>query len=152
LGGQTGQTLALSKDPVIQAFLAALDAPIRAYIDALAERDDVLGRRVTDGYRFAGAWSVQLRPGGHHIDHIHPMGWISSAFHVDLPEAIENGRQGWLKFGEPGIPTSPILGPEHFVKPRAGQLVLFPSYMWHGTVPFGGDEPRLSAAFDIVPA
>jgi len=152
LGAQTGQFLALSEDPVIRAFFAALDAPIRAYIDVLAERDDVLGRRVTDGYRFAGAWSVLLRPGGHHVDHIHPLGWISSAFHVELPEAIANGHQGWLKFGEPGLPTSPVLGPERFVKPRAGQLVLFPSYMWHGTVPFGGDEPRLSAAFDIVPA
>jgi Flp pilus assembly protein TadD len=151
-GVQTGQFLALSEDPVIRAFFKALDAPIRSYVSVLAERDDVLGRRVTDSYRFAGAWSVSLRPGGRHVDHIHPMGWISSAFHVELPPAIENGHQGWLKFGEPGLPTSPVLGPEHFVKPRAGQLVLFPSYMWHGTVPFGGDEPRLTAAFDIVPA
>jgi hypothetical protein len=30
--------------------------------------------------------------------------------------------------------------------------VLFPSYMWHGTVPFGGDTTRLTIAFDIVPA
>jgi tetratricopeptide (TPR) repeat protein len=152
LGAQTGQFLALSEDPAIRAFFTALDAPIRAYIDVLAERDDVLGRRVSDGYRFAGAWSVLLRPGGHHVDHIHPMGWISSAFHVELPEAVANGHQGWLKFGEPGLPTSPVLGPERFVRPRAGQLVLFPSYMWHGTVPFAGDEARLTAAFDIVPA
>jgi hypothetical protein len=29
--------------------------------------------------------------------------------------------------------------------------VLFPSYMWHGTVPFEGAE-RLSMAFDLVPS
>jgi tetratricopeptide (TPR) repeat protein len=151
-GSQTSQPLAGSDDPAIKAFFAAIDAPIRAYIDVLAARDDVLGRRVSGGYRFSDAWSVLLRPGGHHVDHIHPLGWISSAFHVELPEAIEDGHQGWLKFGEPGLATSPVLGAERFVKPSAGDLVLFPSYMWHGTVAFGGRAPRLAIAFDVLPA
>ena len=30
-------------------------------------------------------------------------------------------------------------------------LVLFPSYMWHGTVTFGEGGRRLTAAFDVVP-
>ena len=34
-----------------------------------------------------------------------------------------------------------------------GLLVLFPSWMWHGTVPFSGGEQdrRLTIAFDVVP-
>jgi tetratricopeptide (TPR) repeat protein len=151
-GSQTPEILTRSEDPAIKAFFAAIDEPIRGYIAMLAERDDVLGRRVAKTYRFSGAWSVLLRPGGRHVDHIHPQGWISSAFHVELPAAIEEGRQGWLKFGEPGVATSPVLGPEHFEKPRPGDLVLFPSYMWHGTVPFGGEASRLAIAFDVVPA
>ena len=31
------------------------------------------------------------------------------------------------------------------------RLALFPSYMWHGTVPFTGAKPRLTFAFDLVP-
>ncbi len=31
-------------------------------------------------------------------------------------------------------------------------LVLFPSYLWHGTVPFDAGGRRLTAAFDVVPA
>jgi tetratricopeptide (TPR) repeat protein len=150
-GAQTGQSLERSNDPVIAAFFTAIDAPIRAYIDVLRGHDDVLGRRVGKGYRFSGAWSVLLRPGGYHVNHLHPMGWISSACHIALPAAVERGHEGWLKFGEPDVRTDPPLGPEHFVKPRAGDLVLFPSYMWHGTVPFGGEEPRLAAAFDVLP-
>jgi hypothetical protein len=95
---------------------------------------------------------VLLRPGGHHVNHIHPLGWISSAFHVELPPAVEDGHQGWLQFGEPELATVPKLEAEHFVKPTPGTLVLFPSYMWHGTVPFGGEKPRLTAAFDVLPA
>jgi hypothetical protein len=65
---------------------------------------------------------------------------------------VERGHEGWLKFGEPGIPTSPALAPERFVKPEVGQLILFPSYFWHGTAPFSGEETRLSIAFDVLPA
>ena len=152
LGAQSSQSLERSDDPVIRAFFAAIDGPIRSYIDILAGADDVLGRRVTSKYRFSGAWSVLLRAGGHHVNHIHPLGWISSAFHVELPPAVADGHQGWLKFGEPELATVSRLEAEHFVKPAAGTLVLFPSYMWHGTVPFGGDKPRLTAAFDVLPA
>lgn len=151
-GAQTGQSLARLEDPVIKALFAAMDAPIREYIAMLSQTKDVLGRRATDGYRFSGAWSALLRPNGYHTDHLHPQGWISSACHIDVPRSVESGQEGWLKFGEPGIPTQPALAAERFVKPSPGHLVLFPSYMWHGTVPFSGETPRLSVAFDLLPS
>jgi tetratricopeptide (TPR) repeat protein len=151
-GSQTEQSLALSDDPVIRAFFEAIDGPIRRRIQSLGAGEDPLRRRITGGYRFGGVWSVALRPGGFHADHVHHRGWLSSACHIELPAAIDRGREGWLKFGEPGIATQPHLPAEHFVKPEPGRLVLFPSYMWHGTVPFAGDETRLSVAFDLLPA
>ena len=60
-------------------------------------------------------------------------------------------KSGWIKFGEPRFPLPGAL-PERFVQPEAGRLVLFPSYMWHGTNPIIGDEPRTTIAFDAVPA
>jgi hypothetical protein len=87
------------------------------------------------------------------VDHVHPAGWLSTACYIDLPGAVSGeGRQGWLKFGQPGTPTRPPLEAERFVKPEPGMLVLFPSYMWHGTVPFSSGERRLTIAFDLVPA
>jgi hypothetical protein len=59
-------------------------------------------------------------------------------------------RSGWIKFGEPKFHV-PGATPEKFVQPAAGTLVLFPSYMWHGTTPIHGDEPRMTIAFDVVP-
>jgi hypothetical protein len=32
-----------------------------------------------------------------------------------------------------------------------GRLILFPSYMWHGTVPFRATAARTTIAFDAVP-
>ena len=60
-------------------------------------------------------------------------------------------KQGWIKFGQPGVPTeAKARGREYYVKPEPGLLVLFPSYMWHGTVPFEGDDSRLTVAFDLA--
>ena len=92
---------------------------------------------------------MRLNGGGFHINHIHPEGHLSSAFYVRTPKALK-GFEGALKLGEPGPPTSPPLREDYLVKPEPGVLVLFPSYMWHGTVPFSSAEKRLSCAFDIV--
>jgi tetratricopeptide (TPR) repeat protein len=154
-GAQTPQCLTRLADPVIKAFFAAVDPLITAYLEAVRQDDGaVLGRPWApgQGYRLERAWSVQLRPRGFHVDHLHPKGWISSACHIELPGAVESEPQGWLKFGEPGVPTTPRLPAEHFLKPQAGHLVLFPSYMWHGTIPFSGPDGRLSAAMDVIPA
>jgi hypothetical protein len=65
-------------------------------------------------------------------------------------ERPKDPRAGWLKFGEANRAPAGCW-PEKFVEPHPGMLVLFPSYMWHGTVPFEGAE-RLSMAFDMVPS
>jgi tetratricopeptide (TPR) repeat protein len=152
-GSQTERNLPTSHK-VIADFFAMLDSPIRDYIAALARLgpDHPAARRLRGGYRISGSWSVQLQPGGFHLDHVHPAGWVSSAYYVELPELPEDGsREGWLAFGKPGV-AIPGLGADHFVRPEPGLLVLFPSYMWHGTVPFTGEGRRLTAAFDVVPA
>lgn len=152
-GTQTTYRLSGASDPAIRAFFAAIDAPIREHLTKLGPGADPLRRRNTGGYRIVGAWSVRLRPGGFHLDHLHHEGWISSAFYAETPDdALDReGREGWLRLGRPPFPTIPELPAERFVRPRPGRLVLFPSYMWHGTVPFHGEERRTSIAFDLVP-
>jgi len=139
-GSQTSRNLIDYADAPVRALFAAIDAPIRAHIAAMGESCD---------YGIDSAWSVRLNSSGFHLNHVHPEGWLSSAFYVRVPPGLKD-QEGWLKFGEPGPATAPPLGPEHFVKPEPGLLVLFPSYMWHGTVPFSSDEKRLTCAFDIV--
>ncbi|MEJ8405364.1 putative 2OG-Fe(II) oxygenase [Brevundimonas vesicularis] len=150
-GSQTSASLVQSDDPAIRAFFQAIDKPIRDYMAALGRGDDPLRARNTGDYRIQGSWSVRLRPNGFHADHIHSNGWLSSACHIELPPAVQGeGREGWLRFGAP--PGLPSLAAEHHVQPQPGTLVLFPSYMWHGTQPFGGEASRLTLAFDVVPA
>ncbi|HET8764982.1 MAG TPA: putative 2OG-Fe(II) oxygenase, partial [Rhodanobacter sp.] len=152
-GTETTGNLARSTDPVVQALFRAFDAPIRDYLAQIGHGDDALRRRNRDGYRFNGGWSVRLRDAGFHANHVHPRGWISSAFYVDLPEVMADPAApgGNLTFGAPGILATPALDAQHGVHPEPGMLVLFPSYVWHGTVPFHSEQARLTVAFDAVP-
>ena len=153
-GTQSSRGLLADSSPAVAAFLKAVEAPIAAYQRDVG-RDPahpLLGRNAGPA-RLIGCWSVRLRRSGFHVNHIHPRGWLSSAYYVSVPaEAADPGlRGGWIKFGEPRF-AAPHATPRRFVQPKPGRLVLFPSYLWHGTVPLRDDETRLTVAFDAVPA
>jgi uncharacterized protein (TIGR02466 family) len=156
-GSQTERNLPADNSeeyPAVAAFFAMLKTPIDDYVGRLdAHSTHPTDRRRRDSWRISGSWSVQLKPGGFHTNHVHPQGWISSAYYVEVPEPRtneEDPRAGWLKFGElaPAIPEGIA---EHHIEPAAGMLVLFPSFFWHGTVPFAHGARRLTAAFDVTP-
>ncbi|MFT4251259.1 MAG: putative 2OG-Fe(II) oxygenase, partial [Caulobacter sp.] len=153
-GGAQVQSLHSSPEPLFQAFFASARATVERYAAEIGEGSDPLRVRRTGAAAIQGGWSVSLKPNGFHTDHVHPQGWVSSAFYIDLPPGVDDAgkREGWIKFGQPGCATAPKLEAEHGVKPAPGTLVLFPSYMWHGTIPFTGDQRRLTMAFDAVPA
>ena len=143
--------------PLIAALFDSIRTSVQRFITKLGTGDDPVRARNTGAAAISGAWSVRLASGGHHADHVHPHGWLSSACYIALPPTIGAGatpqdRAGWLRFGRPGVKTQPPLGADHFVKPKPGLLVLFPAYTWHGVEPFESDQPRLSVAFDVVPA
>jgi tetratricopeptide (TPR) repeat protein len=152
-GTETTQDLSRSQDPVIQALFHAFAAPIARYREHIGQGKDALRRRNQGASRFNGSWSVRLHSAGYHTSHVHPRGWISSACYIQLPDSMRAGHtaEGTLSFGAPGMITTPSLDAEFSVRPELGQLVLFPSYFWHGTLPFHSDQPRLTVAFDVVP-
>lgn len=148
-GTQTNPNLVHIKTPAISAFLKAAEVPISAYIKTIGtDPKHPFLRRNLGGFRIRSGWSVSLRPNGHHVNHVHPEGWISSSYYVDVPKS--KGREGSIIFGQPPIDIG--LSSEHEIKPKAGTLVLFPSYLWHGTVPFKTGKRRLTLPIDIMPA
>ena len=152
-GTETTQDLARSADPAIRALFSTFAAPIRRYLEHVGHGSDPLRRRNNGRWRFNGSWSVRLRSSGFHTNHVHPRGWISSACYIELPDSMSDPRseEGVLTFGQPSLVTTPALSAEYSVRPAVGMLVLFPSYFWHGTVPFHSDQARLTVAFDAVP-
>ena len=153
-GTQTAGALFNNPDQAIQRFRQAVtDAAARA-VSQLPDdpAHPFLSRKATT-FQFSGSWSVRLRAGGgHHVPHFHSEGWMSSAYYAQLPHRAEEGNpnEGWIEFGRPPPIFNLDLGPRRLIQPKEGLLVLFPSYLWHGTIPFGAGE-RLTAAFDYQP-
>jgi hypothetical protein len=156
-GSQTSGGLFGRRDPVIAALRDAIANAVTRHAASLPDDPShPFLRRKSAGIRFAGSWSVRLRSSGRHVNHFHQEGWISSAYYVSLPPAVtqasEDDLSGCIQFGEPPAELGLDLGPRRVIRPRTGQLVLFPSYLWHGTVPFNDEAPRITVAFDAVPA
>ncbi len=103
-------------------------------------------------FEFIGAWSVWLKAAGYHKNHYHSEGWYSGVYYIQTPDESELSQgAGYLKFGEADLSLPLEQGPDFCIKPKPGQMVLFPSFIWHGTLPFSSTTPRVSIAFDIAP-
>ncbi len=153
-GSQTTGDLFVRSEQEIRDLVAGLETCIREHIGRFpVDSQHPLYVRRSDTFDFSASWSVRLTRNGYHTMHIHPLGWISSAYYVQVPGEVSESEDfgGGLKFGEPDIDIGPQGAARRQIQPRAGRLALFPSYMWHGTVPFQSDEPRMTVAFDVVP-
>ncbi len=151
-GTQTDGDVFMRVDPMLVALRETIRTVVAEHIAQLPPHDPdhpLLSAR-RDQIAFAGSWSVRLRSAGFHSNHVHPMGWISSALYVALPPDVGVGDAGVLTLGEPRSTCFDVdVPPFRTIEPKPGRLVLFPSYMWHGTRPFGEGE-RLTVAFDVA--
>ena len=155
-GTQTRHALFQRHEAIYGELHRAILATLEAYRDALPPADGahpLLAQRDAP-WTVAGSWSVRLEGGGdRHASHIHPEGVVSSALHLRVPESSgtdEAGKEGWLELGRPPADLRLELGPVATIRPQPGQLVLFPSTLYHGTTPFAGGR-RMTVAFDVVP-
>jgi uncharacterized protein (TIGR02466 family) len=116
--------------------------------------DDVFLRNVPRGNYRMHVWATQAAQSGFIDTHIHEDSWLSGAYYVELPDAIADDdatHAGWIEFGRPfaGLPQPPEAALRR-VRPRVGTLLLFPSYLFHRTLPYAGAGERISISFDLA--
>ena len=96
-------------------------------------------------------WFVNLTSGGHQLAHNHPYGWLSGVFYVGMPSDM-TPPDGGIEFSLAGA-SYPDVAPEKARtmthQPSLGDIALFPSSLFHRTIPFSSDQARLSVAFDV---
>ncbi len=152
-GTQTYGQLFRRRDPLLRAVKDAIAQTITAFAaDLPDDPDHPFLKHKARPVRFSGSWSVRLFHEGYHVPHYHSEGWISSAYYVTLPPRVQDPqtRDGRLHFGMPPIDVPGGAQPVRELQPQRGTLALFPSYCWHGTVPFADETPRMTIAFDIA--
>ena len=93
------------------------------------------------------------KSGHHHSAHRHPMSYLSGIFYLTegsptvFLDPIRDRE--WGQFYLEGGPASEN---RQFVHPGAGGLVLFPSYMLHGSVENESDIDRFTIALNTFPS
>jgi tetratricopeptide (TPR) repeat protein len=151
-GAQTGNLLAGSPGPVTE-LAAWLDQQVRACLSALPMDGSHPYLGWTPARWDLDIWGVVLRPGGFQESHIHPDGWLSGVYYAAVPPGIgESGPAGCLQIGTPPSTFGPPEAfPSRVLPPRPGYLCLFPSFLWHRTVPYDTPGERICLAFDVRP-
>lgn len=110
---------------------------------------------------FSHTWFHVTRTGGFTILHTHPMASWSGVYCV-APGAEAEGRpeSGVLRFHNPHHYSNYFLDPGNLkfrapyhhgtwsVRLKAGQLVLFPSWLQHEVLPYYGADERITIAFN----
>ena len=152
-GFQSGD-LSRLKQHIVKDFHNCLKKTIEIYYANQKLRPDHPQARSIPAQYHLESWSTILHRGGHQQNHIHPTAWMSGVYYVTVPESInaeDPDRQGWIEFGGSGYGLPQHDGPLRYVCPKEGELVLFPPYVFHRTIPFQSNSQRTSIAFDILP-
>lgn len=103
---------------------------------------------------FSSSWYVKMRQGGHLTSHIHETGWLSGVVYLALPRRPTGADDGCIEFSTDGdgYPRQHENFPKRVFAPQVGDVVLFPSSLFHRTIPFSADEERVCVAFDVAPS
>jgi uncharacterized protein (TIGR02466 family) len=155
-GSQTvGDLLTTSNHPLLQIIEHQIHLAVKNYVTGLelSEKHPMVLAAPKE-YRIA-SWAVVLNNDGHQDAHVHLDGWLSGVYYFNVPKEIKEsieGNPGSIKFGE----WREVFGTNqdyktHFIKPAAGMIITFPSFLWHKTIPFQSEEERVCIAFDIIP-
>jgi tetratricopeptide (TPR) repeat protein len=97
-------------------------------------------------------WLITMESGGNLLPHMHKEGWLSSSIYLKRPKKNEN-HDGDIKFSldGAGYASGDKNYPERIIDISQGDMVMFPSSLFHSTIPFSSNENRITFAFDIIP-
>ena len=97
-------------------------------------------------------WLILINNQGHLEPHVHKEGWLSGSLYINIPEKLSDDS-GSIKFSLDGgiYPKKNHDFPEKIVNLETGDIVLFPSSIFHSTIPFSSKKNRITLAFDVRP-
>ncbi|MEM9140518.1 MAG: TIGR02466 family protein, partial [Pseudomonadota bacterium] len=113
------------------------------------------------------AWANVNRAGQGNEFHTHPGAYWSATYYVQDGGIPANpGLGGEFEMADPrgvapamlaphfafATPGGQAVGASELIQPRAGMLVMFPSWLSHGVRPYEGDKVRISIALNLTPA
>ena len=132
--------------------LGELRERIRAVSIELTQRFMVPG---SYGFVLDG-WANVLGPGNYNGPHNHPNATWSGVYYLTGVPGLPTALGGKLEFFDPRPAAGMLYAADNMLQrrclfsPRAGCLLMFPSWLMHMVHPHSGDGERISVAFNVV--
>ena len=95
------------------------------------------------------SWSVLYRKGNFQCPHLHRDSAFTGIYYPAVPENLIE-PEGAIVFHNSAVESSWYgYDQTKIITPKAGDLIIFPSWVTHQAYPFSGDGHRLSIVFDV---
>ncbi len=141
----------IRRDAAVSALAGWLTWALRQMIDAAAGTDTF------NSPLSAYGWATICRAGAYHAPHSHPDSAWSGVYYVDPgADSRDQPLSGVLEFLDPRAGAEAVTAPgdpygaPFRVRPQAGLLVLFPSWLYHWVHPYTGQTPRIAISFNAT--
>ena len=151
-GSQTSTELFGLDFPFIKSIKHSIEDKINKYKNNFIDFDDGLIENWPKSYSLK-AWAVIMKPGGFLLPHNHTYGWISGSFYLKIPNLNRYTNEGSIAFTykDPKFPSKEKNFPLSIKKVNTRDLIIFPSSLFHYTIPFKSKDERICFVFDLIP-
>ncbi len=125
-------------------------AEIEKYFIKFKEKDCSFITERPKEVRIKG-WFVKMQSGGYLKNHMHPDGWLSGSIYLEMPKKF-NSDEGAIEFNlhnDNYFLNDKVKFPKKVYNLSVGDIILFPSSVFHKTKPFISDDQRVCIAFDL---
>jgi len=152
-GSQSSGNLFKRSEDSFKALEGVLKKVINKYYLKYKKENCEFMRLFPKSIEFSSSWYVKMQSGGHLTSHIHEDGWISGAVYLSIPKRTMNKNEGAIELSTDGDEYPKLH--DNFTKiailPKEGDVIFFPSSVFHRTIPFNFDEEGICIAFDLKP-
>jgi uncharacterized protein (TIGR02466 family) len=102
---------------------------------------------------YLSSWAAVNRKGHYNTTHVHPLATWSGVYYVDPGDEPPDADGGVLEFAHPILASvmtffPGVLPSARLVRPEAGMMILFPSYLQHSVRMYHGERPRICVPFN----
>ncbi len=150
-GVQSSGNLFLLDYPFIKSIKNALEIKIKNYKQKFKDSGQGFINNWPENYELR-SWMISMKTGGFLNPHNHEYGWITGSFYLKMPKYNKNDDSGKIAFSYKG-PRYPDKDKNFNLtikKIETRDICIFPSSLFHHTIPFKSSEERICFVFDLV--
>ena len=96
-------------------------------------------------------WFVKISKNGYIEPHNHVGAWLSGVYYLNCLDSNSDEGSIEFSFSDKKLPFQEKTLPYKIVRPHESMMVLFPSQIYHRSLPFKKDVERICLAFDFLP-